>query len=84
MANQEKQVSNQNAETVLINPYDMERLKEEMTSLKKELNETTEENKVLKGQHEKYKKRAEYAKAKFYEVKNKEQSATKDANPTES
>ena len=28
MANQEKQVSNQNAETVLINPYDMERLKE--------------------------------------------------------
>ncbi len=40
--------------------------------MKKEVNDLREENKLLKNQQEKYKKRAEYAKAKFYEVKDKE------------
>ena len=72
LASQERLANNQNAENVLINPYDAERLKEEVAALKKELNDLKEDNKVLRAQQEKYKKRAEYAKAKFYEAKDKE------------
>lgn len=72
LASQERQARNQDVESVLVNPYDAERLKEEVAALKKEVNDLKEDNKVLRGQQEKYKKRAEYAKAKFYEVKDKE------------
>ena len=47
----------------------MERLKQELTSIKKELNETKEENRILSAKSEQYKKRATYAKTKFYEIK---------------
>ena len=41
-----------------VTPFDTERLKEELTGIKKELNETKEENKVLRSKYEQYKKRA--------------------------
>jgi hypothetical protein len=47
----------------------MERLKQELTSIKKELNDTKEENRILTAKSEQYKKRATYAKTKFYEIK---------------
>ena len=62
-----------------VTPFDTERLKEELTGIKKELNETKEENKVLRSKYEQYKKGAQYAKSKFYEVKSKEGSIANNA-----
>ena len=53
-------------------PHDKEKLKEKINGLKKELHEVKEENKILKAKNEQYKKRANYAKTKFFDIKNKE------------
>ena len=52
-------------------PYYIEKLKEEINNIKKELNQEKEANKVLKASQEQYKKRANYAKNKFYDIKEK-------------
>lgn len=64
---------------MIIDPYDLERLKEELTNVKKELTDVKEENRVLKGQNEQYKKRATYAKTKFNEVKSNQEATAKEA-----
>ena len=48
----------------MVDPYDTEKLKGELNAMKKEINLVKEENRVLLGSIEKYKKRATYAKAK--------------------
>ena len=53
----------------MIDPFDHEKLKAEINTCKKEINSVKEENRVLVGSIEKYKKRANYAKAKYYEIK---------------
>jgi hypothetical protein len=52
-----------------IDPFDTEKLKAEINVCRKEINTVKEENRVLVGSIEKYKKRANYAKAKYYEIK---------------
>ena len=71
--------TNKNIETMIIDPYDLERLKEELTNVKKELTDIKEENRVLKSQNEQYKKRATYAKTKFNEVKSNQEATAKEA-----
>eukprot|EP00347_Sterkiella_histriomuscorum_P004429 403360492 len=62
----------------LMEPNDLEKLKEDVKQLKKELNACKEENKAFKAQAEQYKKRAYYAKNKFNDIKEKN---TKDQDP---
>jgi hypothetical protein len=58
----------------MVNPYDSDKLKGELNAMKKEINLVKEENRVLLGSIEKYKKRATYAKAKYYEIKHQQSS----------
>lgn len=51
-----------------MDPYDLEKLKEELSTLKKELHTEKEASRLLKASQEQYKKRAYYAKNKFYEA----------------
>ena len=53
----------------MVDPYDHDKLKQELTACKKEIITVKEENRVLNAAVEKYKKRANYAKAKYFEVK---------------
>ena len=53
----------------MIDPYDHEKLKQELTACKKEINAVKEENRVLAAAAEKYQKRANYAKTKYMEIK---------------
>ena len=67
----------QKESVVVVN--DVEKLKEQLMGVKKELTEVREENKVLKAKNEQYKKRAVYAKNKVLEVNNKKESIVKEA-----
>jgi hypothetical protein len=53
----------------MIDPYDSEKLREEIKALKRELNLVKDDNKLLLSKNEQYKKRANYAKTKYYEIK---------------
>lgn len=59
----------------MIDPYDHDKLKSELNTLKKEIHQVKEENRVLVASIEKYKKRATYAKAKYYEIKHQHSSS---------
>ena len=50
-------------------PYDIEKLKEELVALKKDLNEERETNKIMKASQEQYRKRALFAKSKYNDIK---------------
>lgn len=54
-----------------MDPYDIEKLKEELACVKKELHSEKEASRLLKASQEQYKKRAYYAKNKFYEAQEK-------------
>jgi len=56
----------------MVDPYDQDKLKSEINQSKKEINTVREENRVLVASIEKYKKRANYAKAKYYEIKHQQ------------
>jgi predicted RNase H-like nuclease (RuvC/YqgF family) len=58
-----------------MDPNDNEKLKEDVKALKLELNRYKDENRILLAKTEQYKKRATYAKSKYYEIKHASQSS---------
>jgi len=69
-----------NADSNLMEPSDIENLKEQLQALKKELNLEREEKVQLKAKNEQYKKRAIYCKNKFFEVKSKGDKIAEEAS----
>lgn len=53
----------------LMDPNDNEKLKEDVKALKMELNRYRDDHRMLLAKTEQYKKRATYAKTKYYEIK---------------